>query len=278
MMIRLLIFGLFFARPINGFQQASLSSRVIIEPTKLHLFLREKEGKVVNRSFEENISKGDQDPFPIQRKDTDDSMLYVMMALIFAIGSLSALDRVAMSVALVPMSEEMGYTDTVKGSISSLFSVGYGLGILPFGLLLATLSPRLIMSIGISLWSVGTLATPLAAAQANMAFLVSARALVGASESCVIPSVQKLLSNWVPPERKGLAVATVFAGFQTGTLLAYSLSPALIDQFGGDWRSLFFLYGGGGLLFLVPWLALAKESHIGLSCRQRCGKSANRPK
>lgn len=260
MMIRLLIFGLFFARPINGFQQASLSSRVIIEPTKLHLFLREKEGKVVNRSFRENVSKGDQDSFLIQRKETDDSMLYVMMALIFAIGSLSALDRVAMSVALVPMSEEMGYTDTVKGSISSLFSVGYGLGILPFGLLLATLSPRLIMSIGISLWSVGTLATPLAAAQANMAFLLSARALVGASESCVIPSVQKLLSNWVPPERKGLAVATVFAGFQTGTLLAYSLSPALIDQFGGDWRSLFFLYGGGGLLFLVPWLALAKDS------------------
>jgi MFS family permease len=115
------------------------------------------------------------------------------------------------------------------------------------------------MAVGIGLWSMGTIASPFAAAQANMAFLLCARALVGASESVVIPTVQRLLTSWVPPERKSLAVATVFAGFQTGTILAYSLSPGLIDQF-GDWRPLFYLYGGAGLLCLIPWLALAKDS------------------
>jgi ACS family sodium-dependent inorganic phosphate cotransporter len=189
---------------------------------------------------------------------SDDKMLYVMMALIFAVGSLSSLDRVAMSVALVPMSEEMGYTDTVKGSISSLFSVGYGIGIVPSGLLLASFSPRLIMAVGISLWSLGTIATPLAAGQSNMAFLLCARAMIGASESVVIPTVQRLLSSWVPPEKKSIAVATVFTGFQTGTILAYSLSPFVIDQF-DDWRVLFYVYGGLGLLYLVPWLAFAKD-------------------
>jgi sugar phosphate permease len=179
------------------------------------------------------------EPYQVQNV-ADADTIYVMMSLIFAIGSLSALDRVAMSVALVPMSEEMGYTDTIKGSISSLFSVGYGLGIVPAGLLLASFSPRIIMAVGIGFWSAGTLATPFSAAQANMGFLLGARALVGASESVVIPTVQRLLSNWVPPDKKGLAVATVFASFQTGTIMAYSLSPIIIDQL-GDWRSLFYM-------------------------------------
>ncbi len=193
-----------------------------------------------------------------QQESYDEHMLITMMALIFAVGSLSSLDRVAMSVALVPMTEEMGYTDSVKGSISSLFSVGYGIGILPSGLLIASLSPRWVMAAGIALWSLGTIATPMAAEQSSMIFLLAARALVGVSESVAIPTVQRLLSNWIPPEKKSLAVAIVFAGFQTGTILAYSLSPFLIDQF-DNWRVLFYFYGCAGLLYLVPWLLLAKD-------------------
>lgn len=194
-----------------------------------------------------------------RQASAEDRMFYTMMALIFVVGSLSSLDRVAMSVALVPMTEEMGYTDSIKGSISSLFSVGYGLGILPSGLLIASLSPRWVMAVGIMFWSIGTIATPLAAAQSSMFFLLAARALVGASESVAIPTVQRLLSNWIPPKKKSLAVATVFAGFQTGTILAYSLSPILIDEF-DNWRVLFYTYGGAGLMYLVPWLLLARDS------------------
>ena len=103
------------------------------------------------------------------------------------------------------------------------------------------------------------MATPFAAAQSSMIFLLGARALVGVSESVAIPTVQRLLSNWVPPERKSFAVAIVFTGFQTGTILAYSLSPYLIDQF-DNWRVLFFTYGGAGVLYLVPWLLFAQDS------------------
>ncbi|CAJ1910019.1 unnamed protein product [Cylindrotheca closterium] len=164
-----------------------------------------------------------------------------------------------MSVAMVPMSDEFGYTDTLKGSISSLFSVGYGLAIIPSGLLLASISPRILMAAGIALWSAGTLATPFAAAHSNMAVLLSARALVGASESVVVPTVQRFLSSWIPTDKKGIAVAVVFSGFQCGTILAYSISPSVIDAFDGDWRSLFYLYGSLGLGFLIPWLALSRD-------------------
>eukprot|EP00751_Fragilariopsis_kerguelensis_P027264 CAMPEP_0170858200 /NCGR_PEP_ID=MMETSP0734-20130129/15818_1 /TAXON_ID=186038 /ORGANISM="Fragilariopsis kerguelensis, Strain L26-C5" /LENGTH=601 /DNA_ID=CAMNT_0011230727 /DNA_START=586 /DNA_END=2390 /DNA_ORIENTATION=- len=196
------------------------------------------------------------------QNDVDNNNLArTMMVLIFAVASLSSLDRVAMSVSIVPMSLEMGFSDSVKGSISSFFSVGYGLGILPAGLLVSRLSPRLMLGLGICLWSFGTIATPFTIAQGNVSLLLGARALVGASESVVVPSIQRLLSRFAAPEKKSFAVATVFCGFQFGTILAYSLSPLVIDYF-SDWRSVFTLYGGAGLVFLVPWLLYSKDSPI----------------
>jgi len=115
------------------------------------------------------------------------------------------------------------------------------------------------MAAGICLWSAGTIVTPYSVGTGNMALLLGARTLVGASESVVIPAVQRLLSNWIAPEKKSFAVAIVYCGFQSGTILAYSLSPQVIDYF-ENWRSVFYLYGGAGILFLVPWLVLAKDS------------------
>ncbi|KAL3925630.1 MAG: hypothetical protein SGILL_000281 [Bacillariaceae sp.] len=210
-------------------------------------------------SSTDSVTRVDNDILDTVDVDADMTNVFVMMGLIFMVGSLSSLDRVAMSVTLVPMAQEMGLTDTVKGSISSFFSIGYGLGILPAGLMLSQLSPRYIMAAGICLWSLGTIATPFSAAQTGMSLLLFARMMVGASESVVVPTIQRLLSEWVPPDKKSLAVAFVFCGFQTGTILAYSISPWLIDQF-EDWRSVFYIYGAAGLLFLIPWLSLSQDS------------------
>lgn len=187
----------------------------------------------------------------------------IMIGLLWTTALLSALDRVAMSVALVPMTEEYGFTDGVKGSISSLFSFGYGIFILPAGLIIAQASPRLLMSLGIGVWSLATWATPFAAtaeaATSAPVLLLFARACVGAAESVVLPTVQRLLVSWTTPEEKSFALATVFTGFQTGTIAAYLLSPLIMDFFSGNWRVLFFVYGTLGLALLVPWLTLAKD-------------------
>ena len=165
-----------------------------------------------------------------------------------------------MSVAMVPLSAEFGYTDTMKGSVSSLFSVGYGLGIVPAGILVATASPRVVMACGITVWSLATMATPFAAAYSSMLPLLLARASVGAAESVVLPTLQTLLSSWTTRENKSRSLATVFSGFHAGTVLAYLVSPWVIDYLGGDWRSIFTLYGAVGLFWLIPWLLLSKDS------------------
>jgi Major Facilitator Superfamily len=51
----------------------------------------------------------------------------------------------------------------------------------------------------------------------------------------------------------------VFSGFKTGTVVAYLLSPIIIDSL-GSWRALFYTYGSFGFLVMVIWLILAKDT------------------
>jgi MFS transporter, ACS family, solute carrier family 17 (sodium-dependent inorganic phosphate cotransporter), other len=190
---------------------------------------------------------------------------FLVLALCWGVAFLCALDRVAMSVAMLPLSQEFTYTESMKGEVSSLFSVGYGLAILPCGLFLSVLSPKMIMANGIALWSLATLATPITASMPGMAPLLIARAAVGAAESVVLPSIQRFLSSWTSSDQKSIAVAVMFSGFQCGTIGAYTLSPYVMDVTEG-WRGLFYTYGAVGLLALLPWLAFAEDSPNGVSC------------
>ena len=199
---------------------------------------------------------------------------FKILALCWFVAALSALDRVAMSVAILPLSSELHFTETIKGEISSVFSLGYGIGIIPFGLIVAAFSPSVIMGIGVALWSIATIGTPIAASMTNIiemptanaityvveniAPLLFIRAIMGASESVVLPATQRILANWIPLEKKSSAIATIYSGFQIGTVCAYLLSPFVMDSFGG-WRGMFYLYGAIGLLWLIPWTLLASD-------------------
>jgi ACS family sodium-dependent inorganic phosphate cotransporter len=172
-----------------------------------------------------------------------------------------------MSIALLPMSAEFDLTDTVKGSLSSYFSLGYGIGIVPAGLLVSQLSPKAVMAGGLAMWSLATLATPMAAASSGTAlaelplYLLLARAAVGMGESVILPAVQRLLTQWISTEQKASALATIISGFHVGTLAAYVLSPIVLEQI-HNWRGLFEVYGGVGLLLLLPWWGLAADSPV----------------
>lgn len=186
-------------------------------------------------------------------------MPFLILGLCWGVAFLSALDRVAMSVALLPMATEMGFSDSVMGLVSSLFSVGYGIFIIPAGFLLAETSPRLVMATGIGIWSLATIATPLTASIAGSIFpLLAARAMVGAAESVLLPSLQKFVANWVPSQKVSGAMAFIYSGLQMGTVGAYLMSPSVMELTEG-WRGLFFVYGSIGLLYLVPWLTLAQD-------------------
>jgi Major Facilitator Superfamily len=147
--------------------------------------------------------------------DQNDNDQRTVLLLLWSIAAISALDRVAMSVALVPMSSSHDgasvsaiITDTTKGLISSYFSVGYGLAIVPAGLLVSFVSPKSLMMVGILTWSVATLATPVAAdwmlftSTTALVPILLIRSLVGMGEAILIPTVHRLLSVWTTRQQK----------------------------------------------------------------------------
>lgn len=88
----------------------------------------------------------------------------MVLTLCCAIGAVCALDRVMLSVAILPMSMEYGFSDSTKGLVAAAFSLGYCVGLLPAGLLSAISSPKAVLGCGLVLWSVAQAATPMAAA------------------------------------------------------------------------------------------------------------------
>ena len=83
-----------------------------------------------------------------------------ILTLCFLVTFLSAIDWVAMSIAILPLSAEFGYTETIKGRISGAVSYGYAAAILPVGLAVSIVSARTLMFAGVGLWSLATLGTP----------------------------------------------------------------------------------------------------------------------
>ena len=124
---------------------------------------------------------------------------YVVLGLCCAIATLSSLDRVMMSVAILPMSAEMLYSDTTKGVIAAAFTTGYFLCFVPAGVIAATLSPSTTLAVGLVVWSIAQAATP-TAAYLGLTPLLACRALMGVGESCTFPSIQAIAARWVPEE------------------------------------------------------------------------------
>lgn len=183
--------------------------------------------------------------------------LFAMMGLCFLVAVICAVDRVAMSVAIVPMAAQFGYSDTTKGLIASAFSWGYMVFMIPAGVLGTFVNPKLVMGGGVLLWSLAQMLSPQAAAL-GLPTLLLCRFAMGMSESVTIPTIQEIVSQWVPQEQRTRWLALIISGLQMGTVLAYLASPPIINNF--TWQMLFLVYGGIGLVWLTLWFPLAKDS------------------
>lgn len=187
---------------------------------------------------------------------------YVILTLLFLVSALCALDRVAMSVAILPMGDEFQYNASTRGLISSVFSLGYMVGLIPAGLLGSFSSPKKILAYGVLLWSVSQMATPFAA-YVSIPVLLCSRFFMGVAEAVAIPTVQTFVARWVPEDQRSVALGAVLSGLQVGNVCAYVASPAILSSF--DWNGLFEIYGAVGFLWVALWLPLAQDNPSGMN-------------
>lgn len=118
---------------------------------------------------------------PAADADGDASSTWqTVVGLSTLVAMICAIDRAAISVAILPMAEEFDWTSSTKGAVGSAFFIGYTLTNFLGGLLATTWAAKPVLSIGVVVWSMFTTATPIAAP--NFGTLLAARAAMGAGE------------------------------------------------------------------------------------------------
>ncbi len=160
------------------------------------------------------------------------------------------MDKVNMSVAVIPMAHELGWNALSRGLVSSSFFWGYTLTQLPGGYIATKIGGAQVLAAGVALWSFGTLIAP-PAAQAGIFWLCATRVLVGLGEGVAPSAATTVLARLMPPNERSRAVSLVWGGLDVGSAVGLLLSGPLIRCYG--WPSVFYLFAVLGLVWCVAW-------------------------
>ncbi len=178
---------------------------------------------------------------------------YILVGLCFLATFICYIDRVNISVAIIPMAEQFKWTGTTKGLVLSSFFIGYLLAMLPTGWLANRLGGKWLLGISLIAWSVFTFLTPIAAGL-SFGALIATRILMGVGEAASFPAVYNLLARWVPQSERSRAAAINLTGIPLGTVFALSVTGWLVANHG--WQSVFYVFGILGVTFALVWLWL----------------------
>lgn len=178
--------------------------------------------------------------------------LMVTTSLAFVICNM---DKVNLSIAIIPMSHQFGWNSSTAGLVQSSFFWGYALSQLPGGWLAKTFGGRKVLEIGVLTWSLATALVPVLAG--FMPGLVLSRILVGIGEGVSPSAATDLIARTIPIGERSRAVAFVFGGLSVGSVTGLLLAPPLIQNLG--WESVFYIFGFFGVTWFLGF-QLLKEA------------------
>ncbi|CAE7211766.1 PHT4 [Symbiodinium natans] len=166
------------------------------------------------------------------------------------------MDKVNMSVAILPMAEQMGWDSADEGVIQSSIFWGYAATQIIGGFLATRYGGKRVLLFAVTLWSCATMLAPLAANVSTQVFIAS-RVLVGIGEGLAPAAGLRMVATWVPESERSRAVSTLGSGKTTGSIAGLLLAPVVIGGFG--WQAMFYSFGFLGLLWAWIWLVKGKD-------------------
>lgn len=161
---------------------------------------------------------------------------------------LNYVDRGAIGVAAPLMKEELKLSATGFGIAVSAFFWVYAPACLFVGWLCDRYCVYRVFAFGVAIWAISTALTGFVG---GIASLILLRLFLGLGESIAFPGSSKIFAAEVPVERRGIANAAVSAAIAFGPAVGVLFGGAILGEWG--WRAVFWIFGLGTLLWLVPW-------------------------
>jgi MFS family permease len=171
-----------------------------------------------------------------------------------------------MGTATPMIMQEFGLDKITMGWSVSAFNWTYALFQVPGGWLADRLGSRIVLAAAITWWSIFTAATGISFSGTSLAAM---RGLFGVGEAAAFPAASRALVRWWPAHRRAFGQGFQHSGSRLGAAIAPLLVVFLVSQFG--WRSVFYLFGAGGILIALAWFIYYRDFpylHFGVNAEE----------
>src|SRR5919206_616347 len=173
--------------------------------------------------------------------------MLVILALSYVVNSM---DRQVFPVLLPAVSEEFGITLSPGGLLTTIFTLGIAIAGFPAGRMVDRYSRKYMVMIGIAIYSIFTLLTPLALGFGDMLFY---RATTGIGEGMQQAAMFAAVGAYFYRNR-AVAIGVLNFAFGAGSFIGPFVG-GLVLQSAGSWKLPLYIYGVLGLIF-IPVIAL----------------------
>ncbi len=185
------------------------------------------------------------------------SSAWFALWVLFAINAMNFFDRQILGAVGEAVRREWGMSDGAMGALGTAFTLLYAFVGLPLGRLADRTGRKWILSAGVLVWSLTTVASGLAR---NFWQLFVLRLGVGVGEASCAPAATSLIGDLFPANRRAKALSLFMLGLPVGIALSFAVSGTIARSYG--WRAAFYVAGIPGVLCAIAVL-FVKEPQRG---------------
>jgi MFS family permease len=179
---------------------------------------------------------------------------WLALIVLTGISTVGFIDRIVVNVLVEPVKAEFGLSDTQVAMMGAAFTV-LNIGV---GLMIARVAERVrrlsLISLGTLLWSG---ATALCGWAGGWFQLLAARMGVGVGEAIGLPSLQSVLADYWPANKRGFALSVLMLAPPIGAMLGFMGGAWIAQEFG--WRETFLVAAVPGVVLgIIAWVFVAE--------------------